>query len=103
MSHGYHEGPEDALLFDGCDECDARAADPIDALLRLDPERFETLWQRMRATEYGDAAVPDRLRKANLRYRSTNEAKVGKHLYYVSLLLQRFPESLLAREHNPRR
>lgn len=87
MSHDYHRGPRDAILYDGCAECDARAADPMDGLLRLDIETFVEFWERMRAVEYGDGPFGS----GHESYRSTNEAKVGKHLYYISLLLQRHP------------
>lgn len=55
MSHDPHEGPEDAVLYDGCDECDERAASPLDALCHLDSTSFATLRDRMLATEYVDA------------------------------------------------
>ncbi len=80
MSHDYHQGPEDAILYDGCEECDARAAKPLDALLHLDGTHYETLRDRMVAVEYGNG---------NASYRTTNEAKVGQALYLISILEQR--------------
>ena len=85
MSHDPHSGREGAILYDGCAECDARAADPIEGLLHMDPTTFAAMWDRMRAVEYGTGP----LGSGDEAYRSRNEAKVGKHLYYVSLLLQR--------------
>jgi hypothetical protein len=82
MSHTFHEGPERAVLFDGCDECDRRAADPIEGLLLMDTERFATFTDRMLDIEY-DQGCP--------LYLTENEAAVGRHLYYISLLMQRNP------------
>lgn len=79
MSHDYHQGAEDAILYDGCAECDARAKNPMVGLLNLDEERFETLWRRMLAVEDNDSTY----------YRSGNEAALGKHLNYVRILIER--------------
>jgi hypothetical protein len=79
MSHDYHQGPEGAVLYDDCAECDARAAKPLDALLHLDAAHFSTLENRMYEVEY---------RKTG-HYLTGNEAKVGKALYAISILNQR--------------
>lgn len=79
MSHAYHQGPEDAVLYDDCAECDARAADPLSGLLHLDATTFARLRDRMTAVEYEETDG----------YRSGNEAKLGRALYYIGLLLER--------------
>ena len=87
MSHDFHQGPEDAVLFDYCAECDERADDPIKALLSLDSGNFERLLARMRAVELGDG------REA---YRTRNEARVGSGLYHIHVLLERHGRNGLA-------
>lgn len=83
MSHDYHRGPEDAVLYDGCEECTERAADPLNALLNLDEANMLRLVDRVRAVEFGRDAD---------HYRSRNEAQVGKALYRVLVLVERHPE-----------
>lgn len=90
MSHDVHDGPEGAFLFDGCEECDERSADPIEALLRFDDDRFLDFTSLMLAIEYGVGQPTT--------YLTANEAKVGRHLYYVSLLVQRNPAAFEAIE-----
>lgn len=80
MSHDYHQGREGTIIFDGCAECDERAADPIKALLNLDTENFQRLRERMLSVEFGDDSN---------YYRSDNEARVGKHLYALAVLEER--------------
>jgi hypothetical protein len=80
MSHDYHVGREGAVLFDNCGECDARAANPIEALLNLDSTNYAVLRDRMLAVEFGDDADS---------YRSSNEARVGKALYAFAVLEER--------------
>lgn len=79
MGHDYHEGPDGAVLYDGCEECDERAADPINGLLRLDGERFRTLWKRMIEVE----------RENKGEYLTFNERALGRHLYYITVLEER--------------
>lgn len=79
MSHDYHKGPEDAVLYDGCDECDHRAANPVDALLHMDSTNYALLRERMLAVEFGTGDS----------YRTHNEARVGKALYYIAVLEER--------------
>jgi hypothetical protein len=82
MSHDYHESHfEDTIIFDGCGECDERAKDPIKALLNLDAENYQALRGRMLAVEFGDESEG---------YRSANEARVGKHLYAIAVLEERY-------------
>jgi hypothetical protein len=82
MSHDYHEGPEDAVLYDGCAECDARATKPLDALLNLDDRSFPILLARVRAVEFGDGSAS---------YLTGNEAALGRALYGILILLERHP------------
>lgn len=79
MSHDYHQGPEDAILYDGCEECDQRAADPMNGLLHLDSASFVELWERMLAVEGDDSD----------HYRTRNEAALGHHLNSVRILIER--------------
>lgn len=55
MAHDYHEElpgfHPDQLLRDGCAECEKRGANPLNALLHMDPERFAKAWQR--GLDYG--------------------------------------------------
>lgn len=80
MSHDYHQGPEDAVLYDGCAECDERARNPLDALCRLDNHNYAALRDRMMAVEFGSDGD---------YYRTTNESRVGKALYLIALLEER--------------
>jgi hypothetical protein len=79
VSHDYHEGREGTIIFDGCAECDERAADPIKALLNLDAENYQALRARMLAVEFDGTES----------YRSANEARVGKHMYAIAVLEER--------------
>jgi hypothetical protein len=79
MSHDYHEGPDDAVIYDGCGECDDRAAEPLSGLLTLDAANFERLRARMLAVEYGDSD----------HYRTGNEARLGSALYKIQILHER--------------
>lgn len=79
MSHDYHDGPEGAVLFDGCEECDYRAENPMDALLRMDNTTFSTFENRMFEVEYENRGS----------YLTSNEAKVGRVLYLISILNER--------------
>jgi len=85
MSHDLHDGPDDAVLYDGCAECDSRADQGIAGILNLDAQNVARLSSRMQAVEYGHGVAA---------YRSHNEARLGRELYYVSLLLERHPDVL---------
>jgi hypothetical protein len=89
MSHDYHEGPEDAVLYDGCDECDHRAANPLDGLLTLDGQNMERLLGRVLSVEYGLGPAD--------RYRTGNEARLGHALYRLLVLAERHPEIMQGR------
>lgn len=80
--HDYHVPVEGAILYDGCAECDRRAADPLTGLLNLDATNFARLHARMVAVELeGDAD----------HYRSINEATLAKALYRIHVLAERHP------------
>lgn len=79
MSHDYHRGPEGAVLYDDCEECDARAAKPLDALLRMDETTFSRFENRMFEVEYEHRGS----------YLTDNEARVGHVLYLISILNER--------------
>ena len=82
MSHDYHDRSRfpDTIIFDGCRECDERAAVPIVALLNLDSENYQALRERMWAMEFSGTRDT---------YRSANEARVGSLLYYIAVLEER--------------
>ena len=82
MTHDLHDGPADAILYDGCDECDHRASEGIAGALHMDPITFSRMWSRMMSVERGEDRDS---------YRTDNEARVGKQLYYMSLLVERHP------------
>lgn len=83
-SHDYHQGPEGAVLYDGCSECDARASDALSGLLRLDAEKFKTLAGRMYEVEYLDKGS----------YLTDNEAALARTLYLISVLNERHQDVL---------
>lgn len=83
MSHRFHPDPErddatDAILFDDCATCSERATS---LGLGLDGSSFARMWERMRQVEYHDEGA----------YLSANEKLLGRQLYYVTLLVQRYP------------
>lgn len=82
MSHDYHVGPDDAVLFDGCDECSDRANNPLDGLMTLDGERLAMLHKRVLDVEF----------RGTDHYRTDNEARIGRALYRLLVLLERYPE-----------
>ncbi len=83
MSHGYHEGPEDAILYDGCDECETRSKS-IEGLLGLDSPNLRLLIDRMLAVELGRID-----RTPTAWYRTGTEKVAGRNLYYVYVLVER--------------
>lgn len=79
------------VLFDACDECEARAKDPLGALLLMDEDHLAAAWNRMLAVEMNTGPY-----KPSHVYLSRTEGKVGQALYYLYLLLQRNPHLLTA-------
>lgn len=86
--HDYHPGLEkydpDAILQDGCEECEARAGKGLGGLLELDLGNLDLLWRRCLTTEYGGKKSDPEAG----RYRSDCEARLGHQLYLVGVLLQ---------------
>lgn len=85
MTHRFHPDPDrpdpdDAILYDDCERC-AEQADSLG--LELDARKFARAWDRMCDVEYGVG-----------HYRTEAEKKLGRSLYHVSILLERFPEVL---------
>lgn len=97
--HVYHnalEGyREDAILFDGCPVCEARADAGLEGLLLLDPPQINTLWNRMLNVHYGGK----RRRPEDGQYRSIAEARLGRQLYLLGIIFERTGEG----EWNPDR
>lgn len=79
-AHIAHERDESGLplLCDECPRCEEQAQD---LGLHLDGDKWRKAWAMMLSVEYGDEAGGD--------YRSVLDAKLGRSLYYMSLLLQR--------------
>jgi len=76
-THSPHEDSHTHGLADDCDRCAEHAARPHS----LDDENLGALWMRMLDVEFGDGTAS---------YRSANEAKAGRYLYDVAILLERF-------------
>lgn len=89
MSHSIHD--EDTIFQDGCSECEHRVARGVmEALLTQDAPRVEALWRRMIAIERPSlpmAAVDGWITAHG--YRSHLEAKIGRELYHLAVLLER--------------
>lgn len=76
---GYDEGN---VLHDGCAECEARAAAPLDGLMALDHVNRAQLWRDMRAHKWSGGAGLDR----NL---SDADAQMLTALYRIAVFLER--------------
>lgn len=81
MSHDIHEGPDGAVIYDGCEECDERAKNPLESLCRLDGDNYAALRMRMLCTEFGRTGPPG--------YLTDNEAKLGGAMYLIAILEER--------------
>ena len=61
MTHDYHEGlagySPAQILHDGCGECEARGADPSEAIAHLDRQNFVRAWER--AADWNKTGCPD--------------------------------------------
>lgn len=83
--HDYHEvlpGYDPArLLQDGCAECEARGADPLEAIVRLDPVQLRRAWAR--------AAAWQRDRLPGREPVSKAEAPMLRTLWAVQLAFER--------------
>ena len=88
MRHRYHPDteaddpadldPVDAILFDDCADC-ARHAEKLGT--SLDGEKFLAMWLRMLEAESGAG-----------HYRTGTEARLGRSLHEVRILLERHPD-----------
>lgn len=84
--HRFHEGlpghdPRN-VLHDGCPECEARAADPLDGLCALDHRNFRQAWADMLDARWSGGLGLDR----NV---STCDAKLHTALYTIAVLMER--------------
>lgn len=88
--HTHHlldDHDQDAVLWDGCEECEERSRKGVSGLLKLDGGNLELLWRRCLNTEYGG---PDLTGGAEAgEYRSEAESRLGHELYLIGCLLQR--------------
>lgn len=82
--HRYHPDLDDpyndradAILFDECEDCEAKAENPA---YELDWNTVHKLWQRMYAVEYARADG----------YRSENEAHACKKLWHTWIFLRNY-------------
>ena len=73
---------ERPVLFDGCETCDHRAKRGVAGACYLDEEHFMAMWNRMIAVEFT---------KTERTYKSFAEARMGKALYEMALLIERHP------------
>ena len=85
MTHRYHPDPAmgdhpDAIVFDGCAECEARADLGIQGLVYYDRETFDRLWNRMLDVEKDDLEG----------HRNKTEQKLCRSLYCMALLMGRY-------------
>lgn len=90
MVHVYHPGLDgydpEAILFDGCEECEERSKKGVKGLLELDSTNIELLWRRCLNTSYGGRSFGS---EEAGKYRSDCEARLGNELYLIGVLLQR--------------
>lgn len=73
-----YDDPRDAILYDGCERCLEHAEN----LTSLDDENLAELWTRMLGEEKGWQ------QKGNA-YRTETEAKAGRELYRIGVVLER--------------
>ncbi len=74
----------DAILYDGCGECEERAATGLYGLCHLDSHNLPLLWNRMLNERMGGAGWP-----SAGYYRSNAERTLGESLYLMGVLDQR--------------
>ena len=82
--HEYHEGTphydERQVLFDGCEECEARGADPRVALGHMDPVRFRKAYARATAWNRDEDVGPiSEAERAVLEYLWTMQVMLERH------------------------
>lgn len=81
MSHIHPEPVEGRLLYDGCPECEQRAAS-VHGLHHLDPQRINALWDKMQALEFSKQPLDPPLNRTEM-----NACRV---LHEVGVLLEHF-------------
>jgi hypothetical protein len=104
--HCYHGGlpgydPE-AILHDGCEECEERASAGVSGMLALDQTNLDLLWRRCLNSEYSQGGGGEEAGE----YRSNCEARLGHQLYLFGVLSERsereaawHPERFAGRNH----
>ena len=88
MSHRAHpaEGDKaDAILFEYCDDCSARARN---LGITLDEFNFAAMWRRMLVTEI-PRTYQEKYPNEKPGYRSRTEKDLGRQMYYLYILLER--------------
>jgi hypothetical protein len=88
VTHVYHGDlgmPEGTLFYDGCPECEARAAQGVRGLLTQTPDRVRMMWDRMVHDEHSHGVEHDK----TLGYHSKCEERIGRDLYAFAVLLER--------------
>lgn len=70
QAHDYHDAlpgfNEAQLLYDGCEECERRGEDPVEALARMDAQRFARAWRRAAAYKRGELSVEQAVSHAEI-------------------------------------
>jgi hypothetical protein len=72
----------EAILFDGCERCEKRAAKGVAGLLELDQGNLDLLWRRCLNTEYSGSNGGMEAGE----YRSRAEHQLGHNLYLIGVL-----------------
>ncbi len=85
--HVYHQGlpgyNANAVLQDGCPECEDRSKRGLDGFLELDEGNSRKLWYLMVRSEWGGS-------EDNHRAVSACDARMSKALYRVAVMLERY-------------
>lgn len=94
MTHAHHESlPDynpDAVLQDGCPECERRAEQGLAGLLELDSERVAKLWRMMLARDRGWEIADLNTESGQVEGPgSVCDAKLCTILYRIAVLLGR--------------
>jgi len=78
----------EAILKDGCPECEGRADAGLRGILQLDANNLNRLWRRM-LNEQMTFKVSDQHREEWGYYRSQCEVRAGETLYLLGVLEER--------------
>lgn len=82
MSHRYHPEEIDAILYDDCEECEQRSNSLAHLASGLDRSNLLKLWNRMIDVEKDDGEYP-----------TVAEARAGRMLYFMALVLERIADT----------